>query len=39
VYLTTLIVGTPPEAVAIGQRVKVRFEAREEIFLPFFEPL
>ncbi|MDB5883994.1 MAG: hypothetical protein JWR74_165 [Polaromonas sp.] len=39
VYLTTLVVGTPPETVTIGQRVKVRFEPREEMFLPFFEPL
>jgi uncharacterized protein len=39
VRLTTRIVGTPPEAVAIGQRVKVRFEQREDVFLPFFEPV
>lgn len=38
VRLTTRIVGTAPEAVAIGQRVKVRFELREDVFMPFFEP-
>lgn len=39
VRLTTRIVGVAPEAVKIGQRVKVRFEAREEQFLPYFEPV
>lgn len=39
VRLTTRIVGIAPEAVAIGQRVKVHFEPREDVFLPFFEPL
>jgi uncharacterized protein len=39
VRLTTRIVGMAPEAVTIGMRVKVRFEAREEQFLPFFEPV
>lgn len=39
VRLTTRIVGAAPEAVAIGQRVKVRFEPREDLFLPFFEPV
>ncbi len=38
VRLTTRIVGIAPEAVTIGQRVKVRFEPREDLFLPFFEP-
>jgi uncharacterized OB-fold protein len=39
VRLTTRIVGTAPEAVAIGQPVKVLFERREDVFLPFFEPV
>jgi uncharacterized OB-fold protein len=39
VRLTTRIVGMAPEAVAIGQRVKVLFERREDVFLPFFEPV
>jgi uncharacterized OB-fold protein len=38
VRLTTRVVGVAPDAVVIGQRVKVRFEPREEQFLPFFEP-
>lgn len=38
VRLTTRIVGIAPEAVAIGMRVKVRFEACEDVFLPYFEP-
>lgn len=38
IRLTTRIVGIAPEKVTIGQRVKVRFEPREEQFLPFFEP-
>jgi uncharacterized OB-fold protein len=38
-HLTTRIVGVAPDAVFIGQRVKVRFEPREEQFLPFFEPV
>jgi len=39
VRLTTRIVGTPAEKVAIGQRVKVRFVACDELFLPYFEPV
>lgn len=35
--LTTNIVGCPPEAVRIGQRVQVRFEPREDVWLPLFE--
>lgn len=38
VRMTTRIVGADPEAVAIGQRMKVRFEQREDVYLPFFEP-
>lgn len=38
IRLTTRIVGLPAEQVAIGQRVKVRFVASGDVFLPFFEP-
>jgi uncharacterized OB-fold protein len=37
-HLTTNIVGTPPESVTIGQRVRVTFEAHEDVFLPLFTP-
>jgi uncharacterized OB-fold protein len=37
VYLTTNIVGCPAEAVEIGDRVRVRFEAHGEVVLPLFE--
>lgn len=37
--LTTRIVGVPPESVAIGQRVKVEFEHREDVWLPLFTPI
>ncbi|HMK87991.1 MAG TPA: OB-fold domain-containing protein [Steroidobacteraceae bacterium] len=39
VFLTTNIVGCPVEAVAIGDRVRVRFEQHGEIYLPLFERL
>ncbi len=38
VRLTTNIVGCAPEVVHIGQRVRVRFEQDEDVFLPLFEP-
>jgi acetyl-CoA acetyltransferase/uncharacterized OB-fold protein len=38
VHLTTNIVGCDPSAVAIGQEVSVRFEQREDVWLPLFEP-
>lgn len=38
VRLTTNIVGCPPESVHIGMPVKVRFEPREDVWLPLFEP-
>lgn len=37
--LTTRIVGCPPAEVAIGRRVRVRFEQHEDVWLPLFEPL
>jgi uncharacterized protein len=37
IRLTTRIVGMAPETVTIGQHVKVLFERREDVFLPFFE--
>ena len=37
VYLTTNIVGCPPEAVDIGDRVRVIFEQHEDVFIPLFE--
>lgn len=37
VFLTTNIVGCSPEDVDIGDRVNVRFEKCEDIFLPLFE--
>jgi uncharacterized OB-fold protein len=37
VFLTTNIVGCPPEEVDIGDRVRVTFEQRGEIHIPLFE--
>ena len=37
VYLTTNIVGSPVDALKIGDRVRVAFEQHGEIFLPLFE--
>jgi uncharacterized OB-fold protein len=37
VYLTTNIVGCPPEEVDIGDRVRVTFEQQGEIYYPLFE--
>ena len=39
VYLTTNIIACDPEAVAIGDRVRVTFEQQGEIFLPLFTPV
>jgi acetyl-CoA acetyltransferase/uncharacterized OB-fold protein len=36
--LTTNIVNCEPDAVRIGQRVRVLFEHAEEVWLPLFEP-
>jgi len=35
--LTTNIVGCEPGDVAVGRRVRVRFERHEDVFLPLFE--
>ena len=36
--LTTNVVGCPPEAVTVGMRVRVRFEAQDDVWIPLFEP-
>ena len=36
--LFSRIVGMPPEAVAIGQRVRVRWDDHQDLALPLFEP-
>lgn len=37
--LMTNIVGCPAEQVRIGMRVQVRFEQRDDVYLPLFEPV
>jgi uncharacterized protein len=37
-YLTTNIVGCPPDEVRIGMRVKVKFERDDDVYLPLFTP-
>jgi uncharacterized OB-fold protein len=37
VFLTTNIVGCPVEEVDIGDRVRVRFEQHDDVYLPLFE--
>ena len=37
VYLTTNIVGCPPEEVDIGDRVRVTFLRQDDVWLPLFE--
>ena len=37
IYLTTNIVGCPPEAVDIGDRVRVTFLQQDDVWLPLFE--
>ncbi|SER22765.1 Uncharacterized OB-fold protein, contains Zn-ribbon domain [Solimonas aquatica] len=39
VYLTTNIVGCPAESVDVGDRVRVRFEQHEDVWLPLFEKI
>lgn len=36
--LTTNIVGCDPQAVFIGQRVRVQFERQEDVWIPLFAP-
>jgi acetyl-CoA acetyltransferase/uncharacterized OB-fold protein len=38
VHLTTNIVGCDPADVRIGQEVSVRFEQRDDVWIPLFEP-
>lgn len=38
VRLTTRLVGVAPESVRIGLPVRVRFEQREDVWLPMFSP-
>jgi len=37
VYLTTNVVGCPPETVDIGDRVRVTFLRQDDVWLPLFE--
>lgn len=39
VILTTNIVGCPVDAVDIGDRVRVKFEQHDDVWLPLFEKL
>lgn len=39
VYLTTNIVGCDIAAVDIGDRVKVKFEQQDDVFIPLFEKI
>lgn len=39
VYLTTNIVGCPPEDVDIGDKVRVKFEQHADVWLPLFEKI
>ena len=38
VRVLTNLVGVAPEAAHVGMRVRVRFEASEDVWLPLFEP-
>jgi acetyl-CoA acetyltransferase/uncharacterized OB-fold protein len=38
VRITTNIVGCPPDAVHIGMPVRARFEPRDDVWVPMFEP-
>ena len=39
VYLTTNIIGCPPEDVDVGDRVRVTFERQGDVWLPLFEKI
>lgn len=39
VFLTTNIVGCPVESVDIGDRVRVKFEQQDDVYLPLFEKI
>ena len=38
-FLTTNIVGCPVDAVDIGDRVRVKFEQQDDVYLPLFEKI
>jgi len=37
VYLTTNVIGCPVDSVDIGDRVRVKFEQHDDVYLPLFE--
>ncbi|WP_317929591.1 OB-fold domain-containing protein [Halioxenophilus sp. WMMB6] len=37
VYLTSNIIGCDPETVDVGDRVRVVFEQRDDVYVPLFE--
>jgi uncharacterized OB-fold protein len=39
VYLTTNIVGCPPDEVDVGDKVRVTFEHQGEVWIPLFEKI
>jgi uncharacterized OB-fold protein len=39
VYLTTNIVGCPVDAVDVGNKVRVKFEQHDDVWLPLFEKI
>ncbi|MDR3417291.1 MAG: OB-fold domain-containing protein [Nevskia sp.] len=39
VFLTTNIVGCPVDSVDVGDRVRVKFEQQDDVFLPLFEKI
>ena len=39
VYLTTNIIGCPPESVDVGDQVRVKFEQHADVWLPLFEKI
>jgi uncharacterized OB-fold protein len=39
VYLTTNIIGCPVDEVDFGDRVRVKFEQQDDVYLPLFEKI
>ena len=39
VYLTSNIVGCPVDEVDVGDKVQVKFEQQEDVFIPLFEKI
>lgn len=39
VYLTTNVIGCPVDDVDIGDRVRVKFEQHDDVYLPLFEKI